>query len=355
MLDENVRPRLSVIITNYNYARFVGTAIQSLKEQPIPIEIIVVDDCSSDDSRKVLASYGEGTTIILKDKNLGHGDGFNQGFAASTGEIILFLDADDFMLPGAAQVLLDTFDAKSALNVYRMRYADAEGRTFGMFPPLEAPLTHGPATDILLERGSIRTTVTSGMVYPRWALEAAMPVPIEDFRQGADGYLASIVPLYGPIAVHDIEITAYRQHTTQHSKFMRVYAERARWCLAHHEARYRAIRTHSGKLGKVCRSDFENSDIDNLQQRLISLIFEPDLHPFPSDDPKMLITQVIRLERKYASRPIDSLKILWWKLLLVANEGIRKVMISWQVDPLTRPDWLNSLGRLMRTRLKLMP
>lgn len=346
-------PLLSVIITNYNYDKFVSIAIESLRSQAMPVEIIVVDDCSTDESRHILANYEPPIKIILKDKNLGHGDGFNQGFAASTGDTILFLDADDFMLPEAVQILADTFDAKSALNVYRMHYADAEGRTFGLFPPLEAPLTQGSAVDLVLQKGSIHTTVTSGMVYPRWVLEKVLPVPVEQFRQGADGYLASVVPLYGTIKVHDNVITAYRQHRTQHSKFLREYASRARWCIEHNQARYAAIYAHAEKLGKTANADLASADVDNLQQRLISLLFEPELHPITTDKLGDLTQRIIELQRAAPASLTRTLKILWWRLLSIVNIKTRKTLLSWQVDPLTRPAWLGALGRLLRTRLKV--
>ena len=345
--------RLSVVITNYNYAQYVGVAIESLKNQSIPIEIVVVDDFSTDNSQEVIADYAACAKIILKDQNLGHGDGFNQGFAASTGNIILFLDADDFMLPGAAKVLVEAFDASCALNVFRMHYADGEGKTYGLFPPLEAQLTRGPAADIVLRHGSIQTTVTSGMVYPRWVLEKVLPLPAEAFRQGGDGYLASVVPLHGDVKVHDVAVTAYRQHRTQHSKFLREYANRARWCIEHNASRYTAIQEHAEKLGMPPTSNLASVDVDNLQQRFISLLFEPELHPIPTDNLDQLLQQIVRLQKETPPTLSRTLRITWWRLMNAVNTETRKTLISWQVDPLTRPAWLGSLGRLMRTKLKV--
>jgi glycosyltransferase involved in cell wall biosynthesis len=347
------RPTLSVIITNYNYAKFLSVAIESLRNQTVPIEIVIVDDCSTDESREVLANCHPTIKAILKDKNLGHGDGFNKGFAASTGDIVLFLDADDFMLPGAAQALIETFDGESGLNVYRMRYADADGRIYGLFPPLEAPLTHGSASDVVLQQGTIQTTVTSGMVYPRWVLDLVLPVPADQFRQGADGYLASVVPLYGNIRVHDIPITAYRQHRTQHSKFLREYAKRARWCIDHNHARYSAIQAHAEKLNKAARADLASADVNNIQQRLISLLFEPDLHPIVADKLEDLTQRIIELQSDAPPSLARTLRIFWWRLLGSVGTNTRRTLISWQVDPLTRPVWLSVLGRILRTRLKV--
>lgn len=346
-------PSLSVIITNYNYDRYLNIAIDSLLGQPVPIEVIVVDDASSDQSQQKLAEYGPEIKRILKDKNLGQGDSFNQGFKASTGDIVLFLDSDDFMLSGAAQTILDMFDPKSALNVYRMVYADTEGNTYGLFPPLEADITRGAASRKLLEHGAIKTTVTSGMVYPRWVLDQILPAPIEDFHEGGDGFLASSAPLYGPIKVHDLPITAYRQHRIQHSKFLGDYSKRARWCISHNAARYKVIRKHAAKLGMQANEDLAACDLDNLRQRLISLTFEPDLHPINDDRADLLIRQIIALQRNYDEGFVGAARLVWWYSIQIVNNDARKTLLSWQVDPFSRPVWLGKLGRFIRKKLKM--
>jgi glycosyltransferase involved in cell wall biosynthesis len=98
-LVEN-NPLVSILINNYNYGRFLGEAIESALSQTYrPVEIIVVDDGSTDNSRKIIAQYGNRIIPILKE-NGGQASAFNAGFAASRGEIICFLDADDEYLPG---------------------------------------------------------------------------------------------------------------------------------------------------------------------------------------------------------------------------------------------------------------
>src|SRR3990167_6113302 len=92
-------PALSVIITNYNYARYLPTAIENVLSQDEAIELIVVDDCSTDNSRDVIEPYGDRLIPVLLPVNRGQGAGFNAGFAKAHGELVMFLDADDFLLP----------------------------------------------------------------------------------------------------------------------------------------------------------------------------------------------------------------------------------------------------------------
>src|SRR4051794_40007232 len=91
----------SVIITNYNYGRWLGEAIDSaLAQADAEVEVIVVDDGSTDDSPDVIASY-DGHVHAVFQANAGQAAAINAGFAASRGDPVLFLDADDVLLPHA--------------------------------------------------------------------------------------------------------------------------------------------------------------------------------------------------------------------------------------------------------------
>lgn len=88
-------PLVSVIIPNFNYARFLGEAIESVMGQTYTnIEVIVVDDGSSDDSLKVARSFGEKVRLI-EQENSGVSAARNRGIGGSTGELVAFLDSDD--------------------------------------------------------------------------------------------------------------------------------------------------------------------------------------------------------------------------------------------------------------------
>src|SRR3954451_20463787 len=98
-----VRPLVSIVIDNYNYARFLPEAIESALAQTYPdTEVIVVDDGSTDDSREIIASYGSRVRPVLK-TNGGQASAFNAGFAASRGDVVLFLDSDDTLFPEAVE------------------------------------------------------------------------------------------------------------------------------------------------------------------------------------------------------------------------------------------------------------
>ncbi len=90
---------ITVVISSYNYARFVGVTIQSVIDQTRAAdEIIVVDDGSVDNSLEVIAGYSGFVHLIAK-RNGGQASALNAGFAASRGDIVFFLDSDDRLLP----------------------------------------------------------------------------------------------------------------------------------------------------------------------------------------------------------------------------------------------------------------
>jgi glycosyltransferase involved in cell wall biosynthesis len=104
-------PLVSILINNYNYGHFLTEAIDSALNQTYPnIEVIVVDDGSTDDSYDVIKSYQDKIIPIFKE-NGGQASAFNTGFAASRGEIICFLDSDDLFLPEKVEEIANAFTA----------------------------------------------------------------------------------------------------------------------------------------------------------------------------------------------------------------------------------------------------
>src|SRR6516164_3747657 len=110
--------RASIIINSYNYARFLGQAIDSALEQTYPYtEVIVVDDGSTDDSRAVLTGYGDRVRAVIKD-NGGQASAFNAGLRVSRGEVVFFLDSDDALLSTAVARAVELFRDPEVVKVH---------------------------------------------------------------------------------------------------------------------------------------------------------------------------------------------------------------------------------------------
>jgi glycosyltransferase involved in cell wall biosynthesis len=106
---------VSVIIPAYNRASLIGETLKSVLSQSVkPIEVIVVDDGSIDETAKVAASFDSRVRVISQ-KNQGAGAARNRGFAEATGEFIHFMDSDDI-------VSLNTYECQ--LNALRSSGAD---------------------------------------------------------------------------------------------------------------------------------------------------------------------------------------------------------------------------------------
>ena len=97
-------PTISVIIPIFNRANSVAKAIKSVLSQELPqgcsLEVVVVDDGSSDEPEQQLASFGDRIRLVRHATNLGAAAARNTGCETASGEYIAFLDSDDWWLPG---------------------------------------------------------------------------------------------------------------------------------------------------------------------------------------------------------------------------------------------------------------
>jgi glycosyltransferase involved in cell wall biosynthesis len=94
------QPLISVVIPAFNRSGFIGKAIDSVLAQDYPnIEIIVVDDGSTDDTHAVVGAYGDRVRYLKQPHNRGVSAARNIGVRQSQGDIVSFLDSDDQMLP----------------------------------------------------------------------------------------------------------------------------------------------------------------------------------------------------------------------------------------------------------------
>jgi glycosyltransferase involved in cell wall biosynthesis len=133
--DVGVRP-VSIIITTYNHARFLAEAIESALRQTVtPAEVIVVDDGSTDDPGSVVSRYTD--VRLIHQPNQGLAAARNTGWQAACGHYVVFLDADDRLMPEALASNLRRFDERpDCAFVYGSFYRiDADGRLLNLAEP----------------------------------------------------------------------------------------------------------------------------------------------------------------------------------------------------------------------------
>jgi glycosyltransferase involved in cell wall biosynthesis len=207
-------PLLSIVVNNYNYGRYLGEAIRSaLAQTYAPLEVVVVDDGSTDHSREVIASFCERVLPVLKE-NGGQASAFNAGFAACRGEIVIFLDADDALLPTAAEHAVEALRDAAVIKVYwTLREIDANGEELGEVIPTWQ-LREGNLRDRVYLYGpsGCVEAPTSGNAWSRRFLERVLPMPEDEFRINSDCYLSTLAPLYGEVRTVPEPQGLYRVH-----------------------------------------------------------------------------------------------------------------------------------------------
>ena len=189
-------PLVSIIINNYNYEEFLKEAIDSAIAQTYtPTEIIVVDDGSTDNSREIIANYADKIIPIFKE-NGGQASAFNAGFAASCGEVIFFLDADDLFMPTKVAEVITKFEKYPQIGwlFHPQKLVNTElNKIEGPDIPLgksqiydfRANISRGKLDRYLPNFG---LAATSGFSFRRSLLERILPMP-EMIRITSDDYI----------------------------------------------------------------------------------------------------------------------------------------------------------------------
>jgi glycosyltransferase involved in cell wall biosynthesis len=209
-------PRVSIVVTNYNYERFLQRALDSaLGQRDADVEVIVVDDGSTDGSRDIIARNGDRVGAILQDRQ-GQKSAFNAGLAAATGDILMFLDADDLLEPDTAAAVASAFAVHPEVGrvTFRLEVVDEAGRPAGVqLPSAEVPLPHGDVRRKALSfPDDLAWPPTSGNAFAAWVLHRVMPLPLDEERTGADYDLHALTPLLAPVLAIDRVGGAYRLH-----------------------------------------------------------------------------------------------------------------------------------------------
>lgn len=180
----------SILINNYNYDRFLAKAIDSAFGQTWPhVQIIVVDDGSTDNSREIAQSYTGDNYLFLPKDNGGQNSCIAFGLPYVTGDYTIILDADDWLTPDACETIAGAI-GRSAPNLvmYRLEIVDTENRSVGSFPnfPFEAENQR----DYIRKNGFVPSSPTSGNAYRTSFLRAAFAF-VKEGTFSSDGYLAT--------------------------------------------------------------------------------------------------------------------------------------------------------------------
>jgi glycosyltransferase involved in cell wall biosynthesis len=207
------RPLATIVVVNYNYDRYVGKAIACALEQSYqPLEVIVVDDGSTDGSRQIISAYGERVRAIFQ-KNGGQGAAYNAGWQAARGEFVLFLDSDDVLTPDAMTKVVAAFQESDAVKVqFYLRQVDCDLKPLGYLLPSYGFSQIEPREQIS-NYGYYISPPASGNAFRKSFLDAIMPIAdIEVYRRAADGYTTGLAGVAGSVISIPEILGFYRVH-----------------------------------------------------------------------------------------------------------------------------------------------
>jgi glycosyltransferase involved in cell wall biosynthesis len=320
-------PLVSIIIDNYNYGRFLQDAIESaLRQSYRRTEVIVVDDGSTDESREIMLGYGDRIVPVVKE-NGGQASAFNAGFTQSHGEITIFLDADDVLLPSAAERVTETFHARPhiARVQYRMEVIDALGVPTGIVKPhRHLPLPSGDLRrQVLAFPDDIVWLPTSGNAFASRVLYQIFPVPERDYRILADFYLSHLTPLYGDVVSLDEVCAFYRVHGANNYELAapKVDLAQIRQTIRYCRKTHAYIKRCANILDLPCERK-KTLAVSYVANRVISLKLDAPRHPIHKDTPwrLLLLGTTASLRRFDVSWPMKCLFILWFAGMAIAPQ-----------------------------------
>jgi len=206
------RVAVTVLINAYNYGRFIGAAIDSALAQDFPaeqVEILVVDDGSTDDTAERVRKYGESVRYFYK-ANGGQASAFNLGFAEARGEIVAFLDADDYFLPNKLRRMADEFQKRPEVGMIYHSLLELDSESGDLHETKIVPISgFVPGDKSKLLEYCIYPT--SSMVFRRAALGRVLPMP-ETIGIQADAYVSVLMPLLTPVLAIEEHLSVYRIH-----------------------------------------------------------------------------------------------------------------------------------------------
>jgi len=199
--------RISIVTLSYNQRDFLQEAIDSvLRQDHRELEYIVVDPGSTDGSREFIQSYGEKISQVVFEPDRGAADGLNKGFSRATGEVFGFLNADDFLLPGALRRVSQFFESRPDCDLVMGNgyIVDADGQN----------LRHVRARDFTVRRylyGGTRW-LQQATFFRREAFRLSPRFNTEN-RTSWDGELfVSMAHLGATIGYIDADLAAFRIH-----------------------------------------------------------------------------------------------------------------------------------------------
>ncbi|MDO9002145.1 MAG: glycosyltransferase [Aquabacterium sp.] len=338
--------KVSVIIPNYNYAQYVGQAIDSALALDWPdVEVIVVDDGSNDASREVIARHAAGHANriqVIHQANQGQVGACNTGFAASTGQVIIFLDSDDFLEPSVIREVAGVWRPGISKVQFQMRCVGADGRPIGSFlPQFHVTPEPGQIRQWVMHTSAYPTPPGSGNVYDRHYLEKIFPLDHAGGR-ASDSCCIAAAPYLGDVITIPKPLVSYRIHGKNDGAFSGLDVQRFAREVTRATQLFDYARRIAKNAGYEVNQEAIRYSLTLLPYRVASYKLAPQTHPWPQDHALRMLADLMRgtFMPQGMGRNGQIAIAAWTMLVLTLPQHMARKVILWRFASGSRPPLL---------------
>lgn len=341
---------VSVIISNYNYAQFVGQAIESALALNWPrVEVIVVDDGSTDDSRAVIARYARRVRVVLQ-QNTGNAGAYQTGFQKSHGSVVIFLDADDCLDPRLVRAVAPVWCDKVSKVQVQMKTIDKDGNDLGtVLPQYFRVPSPQEVRGWVLTSGAYPTPPGSGNVYSRSFLLRVIQFDL-CIDRAADSFLLAAAPLLGNVVTVPEPLVSYRIHGQNMGAMLRVEGVRMATDYERSRRRFEYMQAIARGAGFELPDVAFHRSLQVLTYRTASWRLAPAGHPVARESALAIISDAVRAARvgQGHSGAARVVLVIWIVLVCVVPRATAVRVVNWRFVPSSRPPIMkrimNALG-----------
>jgi glycosyltransferase involved in cell wall biosynthesis len=342
---------LSVIIPNHNYADYVGIAIKSALEIQWPkVEVIVVDDGSTDNSLQVIGAFTDKITLISQE-NVGQMPSCVNGFGKSSGDVVIFLDSDDALHPDVMNEIAAVWSQAASKFQFQMRVIDAKGNPTGNILP-QFFLHPSPQNirEWMATTGAYPTPPGSGNAYPRWLVERIFNFKSDFTDRAPDSYLLAGAPGCGDVITIAKPLVDYRVHGLNHGAFLELDDSRFAREIDVSRRRHKFFTEVARTEGLAVAAEALNRNFSYLCLRTASHTLRPDIHPVAGDRSIRILVDGCRAfsypQGLSASQRASLL--LWIVCVLLCPRSLQRMLVTWRYASAQRPKWIRHLLNRLR-------
>jgi len=344
---------VDIVINNHNYGAFLEDAIESACDQTHErVNVLAVDDGSTDDSRRILARHGDRIGVVLQEQG-GQAAAINAGMEHCEGDVVIFLDADDVLRPEAAARAAAAFAADESVSKvqFRMETIGAEGQPTGeVKPAAHLPMPNGDlrAAELAYPYDLV-WMATSANAFRAEAVRRILPIPAQEYPlTGADWYLVHLTALLGRVVSLDEICAGYRVHGSNSYELeaSELDLDHLRQAIGFAASTSRELLRLAEEL-EMPRPERILS-IADLANRMTSVKIEPARHPVAGDRPVGLLRDAVRATRRRGdvSAPMKAAFVTWFAAMALSPRPLARRLAELFMFPQRRA-WLNRLlGRM---------